>query len=65
MRAIRLSEVMEKIGLKRGSIYDKLNPKSDHYDPTFPRPFKLGERAIAWDERAINKWLRKLSKSQR
>lgn len=56
-RIIRLPETINRTGKKRSTIYDALNPKSPRYDPSFPKPFKLGSRAIGFYEAEINKWI--------
>lgn len=35
----------------------KNNPKSDSYDETFPQPYVLSGRALAWSEKELNAWL--------
>ena len=54
MNAIRLRQVVTKIGLSRASIYRRLQQ-----DTTFPRAFSLGGsgRAMAFDEAEIDSWL--------
>ena len=52
----RLKRVMELTGLARSSVYDRMNPRSPHYDPTFPRSFKFGAAdagAAGWDEEQV------------
>lgn len=50
-RAWRLPFVMEASGLSRATIY-RLAAEGK-----FPRPFKLAERASAWDADAVEQWL--------
>jgi len=38
-------------GLKRSAIYDGIAKG------TFPRPVKLGQKAVGWRESAIREWL--------
>jgi prophage regulatory protein len=45
---LRLRAVKERTGLSRSSIYA---------DPGFPRPVKIGPRAVAWVEREIADWI--------
>ena len=45
---LRLPRVMEKAGLKRAIIY--LHIKQN----TFPKQFKIGQRAVAWLESDID-----------
>lgn len=56
-RFIRLPELMNKIGIGRSSIYNKLNPKSKHYDPTFPATKRLGPNSVAWLESEVEAWM--------
>ncbi|WP_394752806.1 helix-turn-helix transcriptional regulator [Crenothrix sp.] len=56
-RAIRRPQLEQATGLKRTSIYNKLNPKSPQYDPTFPRPINLSSRTIAWVESEVQAWI--------
>lgn len=55
----RLRRVEELTGLKRSSIYNRMNAKSEHFDPTFPRHFALGAggRAKGWSEEEIKIWV--------
>ncbi|HDT6080180.1 TPA: AlpA family phage regulatory protein, partial [Aeromonas veronii bv. veronii] len=41
----------------RSTIYDRLNPKSKRYDPSFPKPLRLGESAIGWQLSEILIWI--------
>jgi len=56
-RINRLPEVKQATGQSRSTIYNKLNPKSPQYDPTFPKPIKLGARSIGWIEAEIQAWI--------
>lgn len=50
-RALRLPEVLRITGLPRATMY--------RWAATgrFPKPFKLGPRASAWDSMAVEAWL--------
>lgn len=54
---LRLSAVKARLGLSRSTIYDRLDPGSKRYDPTFPKPISLGERAVGWVEREVEDWI--------
>lgn len=41
-RAIRLPEVLHLLGIGKSTWYERLNSNSPNYDPTAPKPFKLG-----------------------
>jgi len=62
MKILRMPNVIEKIGLSKSAIYDRLDKKSLRYDDTFPRPIPLGEgknSSIGFVESEINDWLSK------
>ena len=50
----RLPEVMNMTGLSRSSIY--LRVSTDE----FPKPIKIGRRAIGWSEESIVAWQAKM-----
>ena len=47
----RRPEVEAKTGLSRSTIYEKMK------SGTFPKPVKLGPRAVGWLESDIDAWL--------
>lgn len=57
IKILRIPAVIAKIGVKRSTIYDWLNPKSKRYDPTFPKQLKLGKQSVGWLESALDEWL--------
>lgn len=54
---LRLKQVMERTGLSRSTIYDRMNPNSPRHDPSFPRQLSLGGDAVGWAESAIDNWV--------
>jgi prophage regulatory protein len=48
---LRLPAVLTTVGLSRSTVYEKIKRGE------FPRPFKLGERAIGWREGDIAAWI--------
>jgi len=56
-KIIRLNELTSLVGLSRSTIYDKQNPKSPRFDPTFPKKIKLGARAVGWFQNELELWL--------
>ena len=54
---LRLPAFSQKVGYQRSSIYDKLDPASPRYDPTFPKPIRLGQRAIGFLESEAEEWI--------
>lgn len=60
-RIIRIKELACLIGLSRSTIYDRLNPKSQRFDPSFPKPVKLGSSAVGWHAGDVAVWINSLS----
>ncbi|WP_089885027.1 helix-turn-helix transcriptional regulator [Citreimonas salinaria] len=54
-RILRRPEVEEAVGLSRATLY-RMIERGD-----FPRPTKLGERAVGWRESAVEVWLHRRS----
>lgn len=50
-RVLRLPEVIEIVSLSRSTIYNLINLE------VFPKPMKLGPRAVGWLESDIARWL--------
>ncbi|WP_417518841.1 helix-turn-helix transcriptional regulator [Marinobacter sp.] len=49
-RLLRMSEVMNRVGLRRTAIYDKISRDE------FPHPIKLGN-ASRWVESEVDAWI--------
>lgn len=54
---LRRPEVEKRCGLSRSTIYQLMT------DGRFPRPVRLGKRAVGWRESDIAEWLDGLSTS--
>ena len=54
----RLPDVMNMTGLSRSSIY--LRVSTDE----FPKPVKIGRRAVGWPEDSIIAWQAKMMEAQ-
>ena len=50
-RICRLPDVKAQTGLSRSTLYAMMA------DGRFPKPMKLGERAVGWAETEIAKWV--------
>lgn len=50
-RLLRLTEVQARLGMSRSGIYERIK------NGGFPRPVKIGPRAVAWLESEIDAWL--------
>ena len=57
LKVLRIQQVAEKLSIGKSTIYDWLNPKSPRYDESFPKPFKLGGKAIGWLSSEVDAWL--------
>lgn len=51
-RILRLGEVISRTGRSRSSIY------ADIERGEFPRPIKIGPRAVGWMETEIDSWIK-------
>ncbi|MBN9286308.1 MAG: AlpA family transcriptional regulator [Gammaproteobacteria bacterium 39-13] len=58
-RFLRLAEIKSLTGLSRSTIYMRIA------EQRFPKPIKLGERAVAWLESDINAWMEQQIKESR
>ena len=56
-RLLRLPEVMSRVGLKRSSIYQRMN------EGRFPRSRSLGAKCAVWVEAEIDEWIRSVSEA--
>lgn len=57
IKILRMNDVIQKTGLARSTIYDRLNHKSPRYDDSCPKPIKIGLSAVGWLEHGINAWI--------
>ena len=52
---IRMSQVINLVGLKRSWIYQRIK------EGKFPRPIKIGTRASVWTLSSVAAWIQKIS----
>jgi len=57
LRVIRLENVLDLVAISRASHFAKLDKKSTSYDPSYPRPVKIGRRSVRYVELEIVEWL--------
>jgi prophage regulatory protein len=50
-KLLRLPEVCEAVAMRKGGIYKAIR------EHRFPAPIKLGKRAVAWPESAVQGWI--------
>ncbi|HFF6179434.1 helix-turn-helix transcriptional regulator [Stenotrophomonas maltophilia] len=55
-RLIRRQELERRTGYRRSTIYAALKRGTKRFDPTFPRPVKLGGM-VAWVESEVDEWI--------
>lgn len=54
---LREGQVIAATGLGRSSVWAYGNPRSRYYDPTFPKPIKLGVRSVGWRASEVFLWI--------
>ncbi len=50
-RILRRREVEKRTGLSRSTLYAQMA------EGTFPKPIRLGKRAVGWTDSAIEEWV--------
>lgn len=51
-RILRLPKVMERVGLKKTAIYERVK------DGSFPQPLRMGTHATGWLDSEISAWIK-------
>lgn len=56
---LRRRQLEERIGLKRSTIYSKLDCNSKYFDPSFPKPIHLGKigTSVGWVEQEVDEYI--------
>lgn len=54
---LNIHKVIEYTTLSRAMIYQLLNPKSEHYDATFPKQIQLTTGRVAWIAEEVSEWI--------
>ncbi|MBM1020185.1 AlpA family phage regulatory protein [Enterobacter sp. A11] len=57
VQILRIPVVAKHLGVGKSTIYDWMNEKSPRYDPTFPRPIRLGKSSVGWLASELDEWL--------
>ena len=55
---LRMKDVCSELGVSRASVYRLLQSEG------FPKPLKLGKRAIGWERDQIQQWVKSLSSAR-
>ena len=56
-RIFNIKAVIGITALSRSTIYALINPKSDYYDPTFPKRVVISQKRIGWLAIEIHQWI--------
>jgi prophage regulatory protein len=54
---MRLKVLQNCTGLSKSTIYDKVNPDSPRYDPTFPKQVLISAGVVAWVATEVDAWI--------
>ena len=58
---LRMAELQLLTGISRSGLYERMNPNSQSFDPTFPRKRVLGPRAVGWLLGEVTAWITSLA----
>lgn len=58
LKVLRSREVIDDLGISDSSFYDKQNPKSPRFDPTFPAKIRLGPNSVGFFAHEIEAWIK-------
>ncbi len=58
-RLLRLPEVIDRVGLSKPALYARIA------EGTFPKPVKIGRRAVAWPRSAVDEWIQRAIEASR
>ena len=54
--AMTIKETCAALNMARSKLYYLLDPKSRYYDPTFPKPIRIGKGSVRLDRSAVMAW---------
>lgn len=58
MNLLKPNQVSEKLGISKGAL-----PALRRRDTSFPKPIRVSQKILRWDEDDINDWLTKKKES--
>ena len=61
---LRLRQLLQALGISRSTVYLRIDPKSKYYDPVFPKPIRLGAKAVGWVLSDVYDYIEHLKKKQ-
>lgn len=56
-KIVRISKSPDFVGYSVSHIYNLLDPNSQYFDPTFPKPVKIGARARGFRLSELEAWV--------
>ncbi len=63
-RVVGAKLACEMLGLKRSTFFDKQNPNSARFDPSFPQRIRLSSRRVGWLLSELEMWISKKVKDR-
>lgn len=54
---VRGKDVRAIVGHAISTTYDKINPNSPRYDPSFPKPVRIGPNSVGWILHELEAWV--------
>ncbi len=57
--------LLKMVSISRSMVYEKINPKSRYYDPSFPKPFNLEGRRNYWLLREVHAYIAKMASKRK
>lgn len=58
-RVVGAKLACEMLGLRRSTFFDKQNPSSARFDPSFPKRIRLSSRRVGWLLSELEMWISK------
>ena len=53
---LTVKEACAALNMARSKLYYLIDPKSPYYDPTFPKPTRIGKGSVRLDKNALLTW---------
>jgi prophage regulatory protein len=54
---LRIQEVLRRTGLSQSALYRSMNGEEGPTIERFPRPVRIGSKAVAWIESEVEMWI--------
>lgn len=54
---LRVEQAAQLLCVSKTAVWNWCNPKSPHYNPDFPKPFKVGANVTAWKTADIEDYI--------